>query len=60
VGVGSSPVSLAIRGDDNWLFVTNYVSATVSQFIITPASGTLTPAGTGIVTDNFPWGVAVK
>jgi len=59
-GVGSSPVSMAIRGDDNWLFVTNYVSATVSQFIITPVSGVLTPAGTGIPTDNFPWGVAVK
>jgi 6-phosphogluconolactonase (cycloisomerase 2 family) len=60
VGVGSQPVSITIRGDDNWLFVTNYISATVSQFIITPASGALTPAGTGIVTDNFPWGVAVK
>ena len=60
VGVGSNPVSIAIRGDDNWVFVTNYLSATVSQFVITPASGALTPSGTGIVTDNFPWGVAVK
>jgi 6-phosphogluconolactonase (cycloisomerase 2 family) len=60
VGVGSSPVSIAIRGDDNWLFVANYVSATVSQFVVTPATGALTPVGTGIVTDNFPWGVAVK
>lgn len=60
VGVGSNPVSIAIRGDDQWLFVTNNLSATVSQFLITPASGTLTPVSTGIVTDNFPWGVAVK
>jgi 6-phosphogluconolactonase len=60
VGVGSNPVSIAIRGDDNWLFVTNYLSATISQFLITPSTGALTPVGTGIVTDNFPWGVAVK
>jgi hypothetical protein len=42
------------------LFVTNYLSATISQFLITPSTGALTPIGTGIVTDNFPWGVAVK
>ena len=59
-GVGAQPVSIAIRGDDNWMFVTNYVSATVTQFVVTPATGVLTPVGTGIVTDNFPWGVAVK
>jgi 6-phosphogluconolactonase len=60
VGVGSNPVSIAIRGDDTWLFVTNYLSATVSQFVITPATGALTPTSTGIPTDNFPWGVAVR
>ena len=60
VAVGSNPVSIAIRGDDNWMFVTNYLSATVSQFLITPSTGALTAVSTGIVTDNFPWGVAVK
>jgi DNA-binding beta-propeller fold protein YncE len=59
VATGSGPTSIAIRGDDNWLFVTNYNSATVSQYSITPATGSLSvlPA---IGTDNYPWGVAVK
>jgi 6-phosphogluconolactonase (cycloisomerase 2 family) len=60
VATGSSPVAIAIRNDDTWLFVTNYNSANVSQFAITPASGALTPSGSGIATDNFPWGIAVK
>ena len=60
VAVGANPVSIAIRSDDNWLFVTNYGSALVSQFVILPATGVLNPSGTGILTDNFPWGVAVK
>jgi len=60
VATGTTPVSIAIRSDDSWMFVANYGSATVSQYAITPATGVLNPAGTGITTDNFPWGVAVK
>jgi len=59
VATGSRPTSIAIRGDDNWLFVTNLNSATVSQYAITPATGALT-AQQAISTDNSPWGVAVK
>lgn len=56
---GLQPMSMAIRGDDNWLFVTNFNSATVSQYAVTPASGALNPQP-AIQTDNNPWGVAVK
>jgi len=59
VATGREPTSIVIRGDDNWMFVTNFLDATVSQYSIAPATGTLTvlPA---IPTDNSPWGVAVK
>ncbi len=64
VATGVGPVALAIRGDDNWLFVANFGSGavggtTVSQYSITPATGALTvlPA---IQTDNYPFGVAVR
>jgi 6-phosphogluconolactonase (cycloisomerase 2 family) len=50
---------MAIRSDDNWLFVSNYTAATISQYSITPATGVLTPLPTTI-TDNYPWGIAVK
>ena len=56
---GIQSTSMAIRGDDNWLFVTNQQSTTLSQFSITPVSGALTPSAP-IPTDNLPWGVAVK
>lgn len=61
---GIGPVSIAIRGDDNWLFVANFGSignggSTVSQYSITPNTGALT-ALSAIQTDNYPWGVAVK
>ena len=59
VSTDSVPVSLAIRSDGLWLFVTNFGSGTVSEYAITPASGTLT-AGPSITTDNQPFGVAVK
>jgi 6-phosphogluconolactonase (cycloisomerase 2 family) len=59
VVTGSQPKAMAIRGDDNWLFVANYGAATVSQYSITPATGALTLLPT-IQTDNSPWGVAVK
>lgn len=59
VATGLGPTSIAIRPDDNWLFVTNFNGPSVSQYSITPATGALTvlPA---IQTDNYPFGVAVK
>jgi 6-phosphogluconolactonase (cycloisomerase 2 family) len=59
VATGANPTSIAIRGDDNWMFVTNYQSASVSQYSITPATGALSTLPT-ITTDNYPFGVAVK
>jgi 6-phosphogluconolactonase (cycloisomerase 2 family) len=59
VTAGLQPTSIAIRGDDNWMFITNFNAATVSQYSITPATGGLT-AQQAIQTDNYPWGVAVK
>jgi len=59
VATGLEPKSIAIRGDNNWLFVTNYGAASVSQYSITPASGALSVLPT-ITTDNYPFGVAVK
>jgi 6-phosphogluconolactonase (cycloisomerase 2 family) len=59
VATGANPKSIAIRGDDNWMFVTNYQSASVSQYSITPATGALSVLPT-ITTDNYPVGVAVK
>jgi 6-phosphogluconolactonase (cycloisomerase 2 family) len=56
---GNQPGSIVIRGDDNWMFVSNFNAATVSQYSITPATGALTVAP-AISTDNNPWGVAVK
>jgi hypothetical protein len=65
IATGSHPAAIAIRGDDNWLFVANNDTTAggfgiVSQFEIAPASGVLTPFGTGIQTDNYPTAVAVK
>jgi DNA-binding beta-propeller fold protein YncE len=64
VATGVGPRAIAIRGDDNWMFVTNFGSSslggnTVSQYAITPATGALA-AEQAIQTDNYPWGVAVK
>ncbi len=64
VATGSGPKSIAIRKDDNWLFVANFGSfgqggSTVSQYQVTPATGALTVQPT-IQTDTYPWGVAVK
>ena len=64
VATGVGPVSITIRADDNWLFVANYGSTsqggnTVSQYLVTPATGALT-VQPPIQTDNYPWGVAVK
>jgi len=64
IATGIGPVSIVIRGDDNWMFVANNGSSslggsTVSQYSIAPSTGQLTvePA---IQTDNYPWGLAVK
>jgi 6-phosphogluconolactonase (cycloisomerase 2 family) len=51
--------SIAIRGDDNWLFVTNYNTATLAEFSVVPATGALQSFPT-ITTDDYPYGVAVK
>ena len=59
VQTGIQPIAMAIRGDDNWLFVTNFQSATLSQYSIIPSSGVLSPLP-AVTTDNNPWGVAVK
>lgn len=64
VATGQGPVAMAIRADDNWLFVSNYGSVglggnTMSQYSITPATGALSVLPS-VATDNYPWGVAVK
>jgi Lactonase, 7-bladed beta-propeller len=64
VATGIGPKSIAIRQDDNWLFVSNYGSGslggtTVSQYSIAPATGALSVLPV-IQTDNYPWGIAVK
>lgn len=64
VATGAGPVSIAIRSDDNWMFVANFGStsqggSTVSQYSVTPATGVLTVQPV-IQTDNYPFGVAVK
>ncbi len=64
IATGVGPVSIVIRGDDNWMFVANYGNtalggSTVSQYSIAPSTGLLT-AEPVIPTDNYPWGLAVK
>ena len=64
VATGAGPVAIAIRSDDNWLFVSNYGNLnvggnTVSQYSVTPATGALTVQPV-IPTDNYPTGIAVK
>ncbi len=59
VATGLGPTSMAIRSDDSYLFVANFQAATVSEYAITPSTGSLTPE-TAIDTDNYPYGVAVK
>jgi len=59
VATGAQPISMAIRSDDNWLFVTNFQAATLSQYQVTPATGSLEPLP-ATQTDNQPWGLAVK
>jgi 6-phosphogluconolactonase (cycloisomerase 2 family) len=64
VATGINPAAIAIRADDNWLFVANNETlngfGVLSQYELAPATGVLTPFGTGIQTDNYPTAVAVK
>ena len=59
VATGSRPTAIAIRADDNWMFVSNFNSGNVSQYSVTPNGGALSVAQP-ITTDNQPFGVAVK
>ena len=58
IATNSVPMSMAIRSDNTWMFVTNLQQGNVSQYAITPSSGFLTPQSP-FQTDNTPWGVAV-
>jgi 6-phosphogluconolactonase (cycloisomerase 2 family) len=59
VATNASPVAMAIRSDDSWMFVTNLNQTNMSQYAITPSTGQLTPQPP-VQTDSNPWGVAVK
>ena len=56
---GTGANSIAIRGDDIWVFVANSTSSTLSQYAIIPATGGLAPQSPAS-TFNTPTGVAVK
>ena len=64
VATGINPSAIAIRADDNWVFVANNETlngfGVVSQYELAPGTGILTPFGTGIETDNYPTAVIVK
>jgi 6-phosphogluconolactonase (cycloisomerase 2 family) len=64
VVTGINPSAIAIRADDNWVFVANNETSNgfgvVSQYELAPGTGILTPFGTGIETDNYPTAVVVK
>ena len=60
VATGLGPNSIAIRGDDTWVFVSNLNAATVSQYALAPATGVLTPQNQPISTYTYPSGVVVK
>lgn len=64
VATGINPAAIAIRGDDNWVFVANNDTVNgfgvLSQYELSPATGILTPFGSGIQTDNYPTAVVVK
>ena len=64
VATGVGPISIVIRGDDNWMFVANRGNGTlggtsVSQYSVVPATGAINAAAP-IQTDNYPVGLAVK
>ena len=64
VATGINPSAIAIRADDNWVFVANNETLNgfgiLSQYELAPATGILTPFGAGIQTDNYPTAVVVK
>jgi 6-phosphogluconolactonase (cycloisomerase 2 family) len=64
VATGINPAAIAIRADDNWVFVANNETlngfGVLSQYELAPATGILTPFSTGIQTDNYPTAVVVK
>ncbi len=59
VATGLQPTSMVIRADGNWMFVANFNAATVTQYSVSPVTGELT-VEPPILTDNYPFGVAVK
>ncbi len=64
VATGINPATIAIRADDNWVFVANNETlngfGVLSQYELAPSTGVLTPFGAGIQTDNYPTAVVVK
>ncbi len=64
VATGINPAAIAIRADDNWVFVANNETlngfGVLSQYELAPSTGVLTPFGAGIQTDNYPTAVVVK
>ena len=60
VNTGLRPTSIAIRSDDSWLFVTNHDAATLTEYAVAPATGALSEVASPVITDNYPWGIAVK
>ena len=51
---------MAIRADDNWLFVTNYQCGQRVAIFDHARDGRAVGRGRRFPTDNYPWGVAVK
>lgn len=64
VGTGINPFAIAIRADDNWVFVANNNTTngtgSLNQYELSPATGVLTPFGGAIETGNYPTAVVVK
>ncbi|MGA9544686.1 MAG: beta-propeller fold lactonase family protein [Candidatus Sulfotelmatobacter sp.] len=59
VSAGGGANSIAIRGDDSFVFVTNLNPGTLSEYAINLQNGNLAPLPV-IQTFNYPSGVAVK
>jgi DNA-binding beta-propeller fold protein YncE len=64
VSTGTNPFAIAIRADDNWVFVANNDTTngfgTLSQYELSPATGVLSPFGGAIELGNYPTAVVVK
>jgi 6-phosphogluconolactonase (cycloisomerase 2 family) len=59
VSAGSGANSIAIRGDDSFVFVANKNPGTMSEYAINLQNGNLDPLPV-IQTFNYPAGIAVK